>query len=85
MLLKLIFLFGATSIVKGWLLRKKGVKNYEGVDELDLLTNFKRNIRKFHFRYQEDELRDEFWVNVIKEINIFLREALNIKKSKNTF
>lgn len=46
---------------------------------------FKRNIRRLHYKYQEDVLLDEFWINAITEVDFFIRRCFDVKFDDGSF
>jgi len=46
---------------------------------------FKRNIRRLHYKYQEDVSLDEFWIKAITEVDFFVRRCFDVKFDDGTF
>lgn len=49
------------------------------------VDSFKRNIRKYHFKYQKDLDLDIFWTTVMKEIDFMIRRCLEVKFDNGIF
>lgn len=49
------------------------------------VDSFKRNIRKYHFKYQKDNDIDIFWTTVMKEIDFMIRRCLEVKFDNGVF
>lgn len=60
-------------------------KNYLH-DNIKIFVNeFKRNIRKLHYKHQEDRLLNDFWINSILEVDNFIRRCLDVKFDNGNF
>lgn len=46
---------------------------------------FKRNIRRLHYKYQEELLLEEFWIGAITEVDFFIRRCLDVKYDNGSF
>lgn len=49
------------------------------------VDSFKRNIRKYHFKYQKDHDLDIFWTTVMREIDYMIRRCLEVKFDNGIF
>jgi len=49
------------------------------------VDTFKRNIRKLHFQHQADLKLEEFWINSITELDIFIKRCLDVKFNNGAF
>jgi hypothetical protein len=49
------------------------------------VDSFKRNIRKYHFKYQKDYDLDIFWTTVMREIDYMIRRCLEVKSDNGIF
>lgn len=49
------------------------------------VDSFKRNIRKYHFKYQKDHDLDIFWTTVMREIDFMIRRCLDVKFDNGIF
>lgn len=49
------------------------------------VDSFKRNIRKYHFKYQRDYDLDIFWTTVMREIDYMIRRCLEVKFDNGIF
>lgn len=46
---------------------------------------FKRNMRRLHYKYQEDLSLDEFWIKAITEVDFFVRRCFDVKFDDGSF
>lgn len=49
------------------------------------VDSFKRNIRKYHFKYQKHHDLDIFWTTVMREIDFMIRRCLEVKFDNGIF
>jgi hypothetical protein len=49
------------------------------------VDSFKRNIRKLHYKHQDDLLLDAFWIDVLMELDHFVRRCLDVKFDNGSF
>lgn len=49
------------------------------------VDSFKRNIRKYHFKYQKDNDIDIFWTTVMREIDFMICRCLEVKFDNGVF
>ena len=46
---------------------------------------FKRNMRRLHYKFQEDVSLDEFWIKAITEVDFFVRRCFDVKFDDGSF
>jgi hypothetical protein len=49
------------------------------------VDSFKRNVRKLHYEYQNDLLMNVFWIDVLMELDQFIRLCLDVKFDNGSF
>jgi len=55
------------------------------IDVKMFVDTFKRNIRKLHYKHQEDSNLDTFWIDVLMEIDHFVRRCLDVRFDNGSF
>ncbi len=76
----------ATKVVSNILKQNFSVEEEFKHDNSKIFVDtFKRNIRKYHFKYQKDYDLDIFWTRVMREIDFMIRRCLEVKFDNGIF
>ncbi len=83
---KIFFYQWATKIVANDTEKKVSFEQEKiHVDVKMYVDTFKRNIRKIHYKHQEDLSIDKFWIDVLMELDSFIRRCLDVKCDDGKF